>query len=372
MAERIVWTVQDLSVLDRLESEGRYVAEDRSPIPVSLDREGVEPTRGRALLEVCVDEEAIARPEGGRSGTIDAIDRERVRGVACLREDVYARIYHHEEIYPPPIESERGSVFLDVTSGCSWGKCLFCDFRRDAFEVYGIEDIRRQLALLRYVAGESTRMHFLGCDPFFIDTDILLGIRELVRAYLPQIEEISMYARAEDVAAKSDAELRALREAGATELHVGLESGSDAVLSFHEKGEGAQEIETALARLEAAGILYHVTMIPGLGGRMLSWEHAVKTAAMLSRLHPETIWCLALKLWEGTPLYRLAQRGEFEPLSPLETLLEEREMISRMDMRRPCLFIDSTVLQKYTIRATLPQGKASLLRSIDQLIALEA
>ena len=47
-------------------------------------------------------------------------------------------------------------------------------------------------------------------------------------------------------------------------------------------------------------------------------------------------------------------------------------MISRMDMRRPCLFIDSTVLQKYTIRATLPQGKASLLRSIDQLIALEA
>ena len=132
-----------------------------------------------------------------------------------------------------------------------------------------------------------------------------------------------------------------------------------------------REIETALLRLEKAGILYHVTMIPGLGGRYLSWEHAVKTAALLSRLHPETIWCLSLKLWERTPLYRLAQRGEFDPLTPIETLLEEREMVSRMNMTHTCRFIDSTVLQKYTISANLPKGKTDLLRAIDHLIAME-
>ncbi len=104
----------------------------------------------------------------------------------------------------------------------------------------------------------------------------------------------------------------------------------------------------------------------------MSWEHAVKTAAMLSRLHPETVWCLSLKLWEKTPLYQLAQKGEFEPLTPMETLLEEREMVSRMNMSRSCRFIDSTVLQKYTISANLPNGKAGLLEAIDQLIALEA
>ena len=372
VAEITVWTMQDISVLDCLEREGRYAP--LFPIQVSLERGDEPPKRGQAVLELRVDS-ALLAPHGvsgdAQGALLGEIRGDQVRNVACLREDIFARIYHHEEIYPPPIEGERGSLFLDVTSGCRYGKCLFCDFRRDAFEVYGLEDARRQLALLRQVAGAGDRMHFLGCNPFFLDTEVLLALRDLVGEFLPQVSSLNMYARAEDVNAKTDDELRALREADITELHVGLESGSDAVLAFHNKGETAQEIETALNRLERAGILYHVTMIPGLGGRYLSWEHAVKTAAMLSRLHPETIWCLSLKLWEKTPLYRLAQKGEFEPLTPMETLLEEREMVSRMNMTRPCRFIDSTVLQKYTISANLPKGKSELLRAIDQLLALE-
>ena len=285
--------------------------------------------------------------------------------------DVYTRIYHHEEIYPPPIESERGSVFLELASGCRYGKCLFCDFRRDKFEVYPLSDIERQLTLLARIAGGRDRLHFLGCNPFFLDTEILCFICELVRMYLPNVMSMNMYARAEDVNAKGDEELRRLREAGITELHVGLESGSDAVLSFHQKGETAQEIEGALRRLTGAGMLYHVTMIPGLGGRALSWEHAVKTAQMLSRLRPETIWCLSLKLWERTPLYRMTLNGEFDPLTPLETLMEEREMVSRMELTEPCYFVDSTVLQKYTLTAFLPRGREKLLGLMDQLIAEE-
>ena len=368
MPEITVWTVQDLDVIDKLEREGRYAPP--FPIQVSSTQGDALPERGRAVLELRVDEGRLTWT-GDAHALLENIRREQVRNVACLREDIYARIYHHEEIYPPPIEGERGSILLDVTSGCRYGKCLFCDFRRDTFEVYGLEDIQRQLALLRQVAGDGDRMHFLGCNPFFLDTKVLLAIRGLVGEYLPQVASVNMYARAEDIQAKTDDELRRLREADITELHVGLEGGSDAVLSFHNKGETAHEIETALLRLEKANILYHVTMIPGLGGRYLSWEHAVKTAAILSRLHPETIWCLSLKLWERTPLYRLAQRGDFDPLTPMETLLEEREMVSRMNMSCSCRFIDSTVLQKYTISANLPKGKTDLLRAIDQLIAME-
>ena len=286
--------------------------------------------------------------------------------------DIATRIYHHDEIYPPPIEKDRGSVFLELASGCRYGKCLFCDFRRDKFEVYPLDDIERQLGLLRQIAGGRTRLHFLGCNPFFLDTEILCFLCELVRMYLPDVASMNMYARAEDVNAKTDGDLRRLREAGIAELHVGLESGSDAVLSFHRKGETAGEIEGALRRLEDAGILYHVTMIPGLGGRALSREHAERTALMLSRLRPETVWCLSLKLWERTPLYQMTLRGEFQPLTPLEILREERGMVSRMEMRAPCRFIDSTVLQKYTLTASLPEGRASLLQMMDRLIAEEA
>lgn len=285
------------------------------------------------------------------------------------REDFYSQIYHHEEIYPPP--SEHDSVFLKIMSGCRYGKCLFCDFRRDKLEVYGLQDIERQLGLLRVIEDDRNRMHFLGCNPFFLDTEILEFFCEMVQMYLPKITEISMYARADDINAKSDAELIRLRAAGITDLHVGLETGSDTILAFHNKGETVADIERALNRLEAADIRYFVTMIPGLGGRKYTEEHAVKTAELLSRLHPETVWCLSLKIWEKTPLYQMVQNGQFDPLTPMETLMEEREMVSRLNMTRPCRFIDSTVLQKYTISAMLPAGKDGLLRAIDQVIRQE-
>ena len=286
------------------------------------------------------------------------------------REDFYAQIYHHEEIYPPPIEHE--SIFLEVMGGCRYGKCLFCDFRRDKLEIYGLPDIERQLGLLKAIEDDRHRMHFLGCNPFFLSTEILDFFCEMVKMYLPKVTEINMYARADDINAKSDEELRILRAAGITDLHVGLESGSDTILAFHNKGETAEEIETALLRLEAADIKYHVTMIPGLGGRAWSREHAVKTAEMLSRLNPSTVWCLSLKLWEKTPLYEMVQRGEFDPLTPLEILKEEREMVSRMEMLSHCHYIDSTVLQKYTLSVILPEGKSTLLRAMDRLIESEA
>lgn len=285
------------------------------------------------------------------------------------REDFYSQIYHNAEIYPPPIEHE--SIFLEIMSGCRYGKCLFCDFRRDKLTIYGLEDIERQLGLLRAIEDDKNRMHFLGCNPFFLGTEILVFLCEMTKMYLPKVTEINMYARADDINAKSDAELRELRAAGITDLHVGLESGSDEILAYHQKGETVADIERALLRLEEADIKYHVTMIPGLGGRQYTREHAVKTAEMLSRLHPDTIWCISLKLWENTPLYDMAESGSFEPLTPHEILGEERDMVSRLNLTKPCHYVDSTVLQKYTLSVMLPEGKESLLKAMDQLLSGE-
>jgi radical SAM superfamily enzyme YgiQ (UPF0313 family) len=285
------------------------------------------------------------------------------------REEIYSQIYHHEQIFPPPLE--QGSVFLEVMSGCRYGKCNFCDFRRDKLEVYELEDLERQLQLLKLLVDGRSRMHFLGCNPFFLDTETLLYICALAARYLPGIRAFNMYSRADDINAKTDRDLFLLRQAGITELHVGLESGSDAVLAFHNKGETADEIETALKRLEQADIRYHLTMIPGLGGKTFSKEHEEKTAALLSRLHPDTIWCFALILWENVPLHARIENGEFEPLTPLEILEEERRMMEKTEMERACRFIDSTVLKKYTLQTILPEGKAKLLAAMDQLIAVE-
>lgn len=285
------------------------------------------------------------------------------------REEIFAQLYSTEEVYPPPLESK--SALLEVTIGCSYRKCKFCDFPRDGFSIAPMAEIARKIELLRMIINGNPRLHLLGCNPFCLHTRQLLSILEMIHDRLPCVQQVSMYARADDILKKSEAELSALAQAGITDLHIGLESGSNAVLALHEKGETAEDIEQALYALEKCGIHYHLTAIPGLGGRDLSREHAAKTAALISRHKPFSIWCIMLKIWPNTPLEKMVKDGEFVPLTPLETLREEREMVSRIHLSMPCLYVDSTVLQKCSIIAMLPEQKDSMLQQMDLLITEE-
>ena len=177
-----------------------------------------------------------------------------------------------------------------------------------------------------------------------------------------------MYARADDILRKMPDELEALTHAGLTDLHIGLESGSNAVLTLHEKGESIEDIEEAMNALDRCGIRYHLTAIPGLGGKHLSREHAIKTAAVISHHRPMSVWCIALKIWPDTPLSRMVEDGEFVPLTFEEILEEEREMVSRIEMKLPTLYVDSTVLNKYTIIGMLPEQKDVMLHQMDILL----
>lgn len=282
------------------------------------------------------------------------------------REEIFAQLYSGDTVYPPPLESK--SALLEVSTGCSYRKCKFCDFPKDTFSIASMAEIARKIELLRLVIDGNPRLHLLGCNPFCMHTRQLLGILAMIHDRLPCVKEVSMYARADDVLKKSADDLKALANAGVTDLHMGLESGSNAVLSLHEKGETIEDIEEAMNALDRCGIRYHLTAIPGLGGKSLSREHALKTAAVISRHNPMSVWCIALKIWPETPLSRMVSDGEFEPLSYEEILAEEREMVSLIQVSLPMLYVDSTVLGKYTILGMLPIQKEAMLQQMDHLL----
>lgn len=286
------------------------------------------------------------------------------------REEIFAQLYSSSTVYPPQLETR--SALLEVTIGCSYRKCKFCDFPRDGFRIAPMEEIARKIALLRLVINGNPRLHLLGCNPFCLHTRQLLSILDMVHQHLPCVKEVSMYARADDILKKSQEELLVLAQAGVTDLHIGLESGSNAVLQLHEKGETAEDIDQALYALERCGIHYHLTAIPGLGGKELSMEHAVKTAALISRHRPLSVWCIMLKVWPDTPLARMVAEGEFVPMTPVEILQEELEMVKRISLPGPTLYVDSTVLQKCSVVAMLPEQKESLLQQMQMLLDAES
>ena len=283
-------------------------------------------------------------------------------------QSIYNLMYDHAEFYRPP--REEHSAFLEVAYGCSWGACAFCDFIKDEYKVYSLKDVARKAQLLSQVIEDKTRVHILGCNPLGLPQDYLLDVFMLARRYLPQVTEYSMYARSDDVLGKSESELAALKRAGLTDVHVGIESGADEVLAMHNKGETAQQMIDACLALEKTGIACHISLIPGLGGRSRSRLHAEKTAALLSKIHPSSVWCIGLAIWEGTPLADMIRSGAFDPMDYREMLEELRYMVSLTEMEGPdCTFTDSSVLGLYTVEGKLPSGKADLLHVFDQLLA---
>lgn len=283
------------------------------------------------------------------------------------KEELYQSIYSHDTIYIPP--HEEGSAPLEVALGCSWHKCTFCDFARDKFCIHPLEKIEYNIRILGQLQPYNTRMFLLGENAFVMNTEYLLKILELKDRYMPNVKSFSMYSRIDDILRKSREELILIKSKGLSGLHIGIESGSDSILLQRNKGVTTSQALEALEMLDEIGIDYHITLIPGLGGRTFSKMHALETAAFLNKIHPKSVWCLKLKLWEGTPLYEEAQNGYFDMMSPLEILLEERLMIEHLTLEN-CFYVDSTVLDTYTIQGTLPQQKQQLLDAIDYLLLL--
>lgn len=284
------------------------------------------------------------------------------------REEMYASIYTHDTIYIPLYE--EGSAALEAALGCSWHKCAFCDFAKDAFQLISLPEAEEKLRILARLQPDNPRLFLLGENAFVMDAERLSALLELVHRHMPKVERVAMYARADDVLRKTDAELTHLQRQGVKALHIGVESGCDSVLNICQKGVTAAGTLEALTRLDRAGIEYHLTVIPGLGGREWSRLHAIETARLLNRTHPKSIWCLKLHLYEGTPLYRQARAGLFQPMQPREALAEERIMLRELTVE-DCLFQDTTVLDQFTIQGVLPGDKQMLLNAIDILLGME-
>lgn len=281
------------------------------------------------------------------------------------KENPFESLYTHDTIYLPP--SEEKSAALEVCLGCSWGKCRFCDFAKDEFSVNGTERIEGDLEVLSQLQAGNPRMFFLGENAFCLPTESLVGLMHAARHHMPHLREFAMYARIDDIAAKSDDDLALLAAEGLDALHVGIESGCDDILADMHKGFTADEAVRQLHRLDATGIGYHLTIIGGLGGRAHSHFHALGTARLLDQVNPRSVWHLKLHVFEGTALHRQLKLHQFDQMTPVEVLQEEYFMLQNLHKVRTW-YMDTTVLDKCTLQGNIPEDMEELLLGCSMLI----
>lgn len=276
-------------------------------------------------------------------------------------------------IRPP---SEAQSLLIRISRNCPWNRCEFCNVYKDTkFERKSLEEIKRDIdaAAKAYdnVSGMVQTAFLQDANALLTKTAVLVEAIEYLKDRFPAIERITTYTRSSTAAKKRLEDLRRLREAGLTRVHVGFESGSAKVLDFVRKGITPEQHIEGGKKVKEAGLSLSEYLMPGLGGRALWREHAVESARVLNEIGPDFIRLRTLSVRPETPLYEKMKAGDFELLSELEKVEEIRLFIETLDGIGSSVVSDHILNLLQEVEGKLPGDKEKMLGAIDRFLKLE-
>lgn len=269
------------------------------------------------------------------------------------REDAkrFLAVYKPVSILPP---DQYLALVIQVTEGCHWNRCTFCDFYRDRrFAIKTPEQLRQHLDQVQDYFGDTLRLRN---RIFLADANALVAPQRLVVPLLETIRErfaiepdgLSPEALAEwrkghsvwfqgmysfiDAFTgyrKSVAELCELRHLGVRRVYIGVETGCEPLLRFLRKPQTNDEVLRLVEALKQADIAVGIIILLGAGGDSYAQAHVTDTVNLLNRLPWSTgdilYFSELVEPFAGEYSWLALQAG-IKPMTP-EQMREQRRQI---------------------------------------------
>jgi len=272
-----------------------------------------------------------------------------------------------EPVYRPP--SEAKSLIFQVTLGCSFNQCSFCDmYRNKEYSEKTWDEAKAEIDLMAKQLPDTTRIFLADGDALNIPADYMVQIVEYLYNSFPKLERVSCYAMPMNLLKKTPEELKKMHEAGLKMLYLGIESGSDIILKKITKGATAETIIRACRKAIETGFTLSCIIILGLGGKTHSKEHIKETARVVSASSPHYLGTLTLILETGVKQECLTKFGEeFHPINDEEALIELHDLVEQIDVKEKMLFRANHGSNAYNIAGTFPDEKNAMLKKISWL-----
>ena len=306
----------------------------------------------------------------------------------------------------PPSESE--SLLIRITRNCPWNRCTFCPvYKGEKFSLRPIEHVLKDIdtvqlyvelilkakqagptrygdfshrefddqtalnAAYHFVAG-GMKSIFLqdGNSPIIKPEDLIRILHHLKQAF-PMVRRITSYARSHTIARISDEHLSLMAEAGLNRIHIGLESGSDKVLKMVRKGVDKATQIKAGQKVKLAGMELSEYVMPGLGGKSLSREHASETADALNQINPDFIRLRSLALPTSAPLTAQFEDGEFDKIGEVDTARELLHFIESLKGITSTIKSDHVLNLFAEIDGKLPDDQQRICADIREFLELD-
>ncbi len=277
-----------------------------------------------------------------------------------------------EPVFRPP--SEWKSLILQVTNGCSWNRCTFCEMysaENKKFKPKKIDLIEEEIISIAQSGMPVGRVFLADGDAMMLPFKRLKEILVLIKKYLPQVTRVSSYCLPRNLTNKTVEQLAELQKLGLKLMYVGCESGDNEVLEIIEKGETYESSLIALKKIKQSGMKSSVMILNGLGGPELSKQHAINSAKLMNEAQPDFLSTLVVSFPLGEERFAKGfTEREHQPFR----LLNQLELFKEMKLLLSELTLDKTVFRSdhasnyLVLKGILGKDKRTLVNTVQMAI----
>lgn len=219
----------------------------------------------------------------------------------------FKEIYKPVSILPP---DQYYSLVLQITEGCSYNKCTFCNFYDDRqFRIKNVEQVERHIQDVNKFFGAGL---LLRKSIFLADANALIisqnKLLEILRRAHKNYTIIADESRSREILKrrregeiifngiysfidlftgdyKSTQEFHEMAELGVKRVYIGMESGSEPLLDFLNKPGSQAEMVSAVNKIKSADIDVGVIVLIGAGGEKYFKTHINDTIHVLNQMN---------------------------------------------------------------------------------------
>lgn len=269
-----------------------------------------------------------------------------------------------EPVFRPP--SEARSLILQVTNGCSWNRCTFCEMYTQPQKQFRLKpqaEIEQELEAVARSGAAVRRVFLADGDAMTLSIRRLKLILQAVNRFLPDVQRVSSYCLPRNLKNKTAGELAELEALGLKLYYVGCESGDDLVLERVNKGETFETSLSALEKIKAAGARSSVMILNGMGGVKYSEQHAVNSARLMNAAQPDYLSTLVVSFPAGTDRYQQGFKGEFEALDQHGLFQEMYWLLDTLELENT-IFRSDHASNYLVLKGTLNRDKPRLIQTV--------
>ena len=284
---------------------------------------------------------------------------------------IFNPINYDEPLFRPP--SEAYSAILQITLGCSWNNCAFCEmYSSKKFSIKPLEQCKLDIQNLFSYYGRVKKLFLADGDAFVLSANKLIPILKEINLQSEQngnrMQRISSYALPKNIIAKTHDELVEIRNNGLKLLYIGIETGDDELLKIVNKGETHSTTIEGIKKAHEAGIDTSIMIINGLGGKKYSHQHAINSAKIINSISPKFLSTLTLSMPFGEDHFANKFAGEYQQQTIREIFQELSLFIENINVKN-IIFRSNHVSNNLNIEGILSRDKEKIIEQIEYAIA---